>query len=77
MSGLFAHGTGSLVVLKGENENEVDALFASDPFVVHSIFMLSRFKRVALPNRRGQAKRLAGRKSLKIALVVYKRSFAG
>lgn len=45
MGGPFADGTGSLVVVEGENENEVAALYASDPFVVQGIFVLSSFKR--------------------------------
>ena len=44
MGGPFADGTGSLVVVEGENENEVSALFANDPFVVHGIFVLRSFK---------------------------------
>ncbi len=44
MGGPFADGTGSLVVVEGEDEKEVAALFVSDPFVVHGIFILSSFK---------------------------------
>jgi uncharacterized protein YciI len=45
LGGPFADGTGSLVVVEGENENELAALYANDPFVVHGIFILNSLKR--------------------------------
>ena len=44
MGGPFADGTGSLVIVEAENEQEVADLFARDPFVVHNIFALSFLK---------------------------------
>jgi len=44
MGGPFTDGTGSLVLVEAEEENEVRTLFADDPFVVHCIFALSSLK---------------------------------
>src|SRR6266849_6123173 len=44
LGGPFADATGSLVIVEAENEHEVADLFASDPFVVHAIFVLSSLK---------------------------------
>jgi len=44
LGGPFADATGSLVIVEAENEHEVADLFASDPFVVHDIFVLSSLK---------------------------------
>ena len=44
MGGPFTDGTGSLVLLEAETEDEVRTLLASDPFVVHDIFALSSLK---------------------------------
>jgi YCII-related domain len=44
LGGPFANATGSLVIVEAENEHEVADLFASDPFVVHAIFVLSSLK---------------------------------
>lgn len=45
MGGPFVDGTGSLVLVEGEEEHAVAEVFASDPFVVHGIFTLSSLKR--------------------------------
>jgi uncharacterized protein YciI len=44
LGGPFADSTGALVIVEAENEHEVADLFASDPFVVHDIFVLSSRK---------------------------------
>jgi uncharacterized protein len=44
LGGPFTDATGSLVIVEAENEHEVADLFASDPFVVHDIFVLSSLK---------------------------------
>lgn len=44
LGGPFADATGSLVVVEAENEREVVDWYASDPFVVHNIFVLSSLK---------------------------------
>jgi uncharacterized protein YciI len=44
LGGPFADATGSLVIVKAENESEVADLFARDPFVVHDIFALRSLK---------------------------------
>jgi uncharacterized protein YciI len=44
MGGPFSDGTGSLVLVEAEEENEVRTLFANDPFVVHQVFALSSLK---------------------------------
>jgi uncharacterized protein YciI len=44
MGGPFSDGTGSLVIVEGDDMNEVSTLFANDPFVVHQIFALRSLK---------------------------------
>jgi len=44
MGGPFTDGTGSLVIVEAEEENEVRTLFANDPFVIYHIFELSGLK---------------------------------
>jgi uncharacterized protein len=44
MGGPFSDGTGSLVIVEAEEINEVSALFANDPFVVHQIFVFRDLK---------------------------------
>jgi uncharacterized protein YciI len=44
LGGPFADGTGSLVIVEAESEQEVADLFMRDPFVVHDIFALSSLK---------------------------------
>ncbi len=44
LGGPFADATGSLVIVEAENEHEVADVFASDPFVVHAIFVPSLLK---------------------------------
>jgi uncharacterized protein YciI len=44
MGGPFSDGTGSLVIVEGDDMNEVSTLFANDPFVVHQIFALRNLK---------------------------------
>lgn len=44
LGGPFADGSGSLVIVEAENEQEVADVFASDPFVVQGIFALSSRK---------------------------------
>ena len=44
LGGPFADGTGSLVVVEAENEQEVADVFALDPFVEHDIFALNGLK---------------------------------
>ena len=44
MGGPFSDGTGSLVIVEGDDMNEVSTLFAKDPFVVHQIFALRSLK---------------------------------
>ena len=44
MGGPFSDGTGSLVIVEAEEMNEVAALFANDPFVVHQVFALRSLK---------------------------------
>ena len=44
MGGPFSDGTGSLVLVEAEEENEVRTLIANDPFVVHKIFTLKSLK---------------------------------
>ncbi len=44
LGGPFTDGTGSMVILEAEEENEVRTLLADDPFVVHHIFVLSGLK---------------------------------
>ena len=41
LGGPFVDGTGSLVIVEAESEQEVADLFASDPFVIQGIFALS------------------------------------
>ena len=45
MGGPFIDGTGSLVLVETEmEENEVRSLFANDPFIEHQIFVLRSLK---------------------------------
>lgn len=44
LGGPFADGTGSLVVVEAESEQEVADLASSDPFVFHDIFALKGLK---------------------------------
>ncbi len=55
MGGPFTDGTGALVLVEAEEENEVRTLFADDPFVVNDIFALSSLKQwqLFLDARRG------------------------
>ncbi|HLZ61420.1 MAG TPA: YciI family protein [Ktedonosporobacter sp.] len=48
LGGPFADATGSLVVVEAEDEQEVEELFASDPFVVQGIFALALRKQWVL-----------------------------
>jgi uncharacterized protein YciI len=45
MGGPFSDGTGSLVLVEAEEENEIRTVFANDPFVVHKIFALDSLKK--------------------------------
>lgn len=44
LGGPFADGTGSMVIVEAESEQEVTDLIAHDPFVVHGIFALGSLK---------------------------------
>jgi uncharacterized protein YciI len=44
LGGPFTDGSGSLVIVEAEQENDVETIVASDPFVVHNIFSLSGLK---------------------------------
>jgi uncharacterized protein YciI len=44
LGGPFTDGTGSMVILEAEEENEIRTLIANDPFVTHHIFVLSGLK---------------------------------
>jgi uncharacterized protein YciI len=45
LGGPFADGTGSMVIVEAESEQEVADLFARDPFAIHDIFALNSLKR--------------------------------
>ena len=44
LGGPFADGTGSMVIVEAESEQEVADLFARDPFAVYDIFALNSLK---------------------------------
>jgi uncharacterized protein YciI len=44
LGGPFADGTGSLLIVEAESEQEVADLIANDPFVTHGIFVLGSLK---------------------------------
>ncbi len=44
LGGPFADGTGSLLIVEAESEQEVADVCARDPFVVHGIFALGDLK---------------------------------
>ena len=44
LGGPFTDGTGSMVIVEAESEQEVADLFAHDPFLVHGIFALGSLK---------------------------------
>ncbi len=56
LGGPFADGTGSMVLLEAEDEDEVRSLLAKDPFVLHDIFALDSLKQwqLFLDARRGK-----------------------
>jgi uncharacterized protein len=44
LGGPFTDGSGSLVVVETEQENDVETIVTNDPFVIHNIFTLSGLK---------------------------------
>jgi uncharacterized protein YciI len=44
LGGPFTDGTGSMVIVEAENEQEVADLFARDPFAVQGVFAINGLK---------------------------------